>query len=359
MKRQPRSPFAALFGLLGLWVGIELVYASKWLSFTATDRPTPQASRPTNTLKDLLTRQPGQPVAKVWFAPYTTFPETGAIESRFRSGVYDTFRAFPNNGLKTNYGAFKLSPADSLFAQISSDGIEAEARLAQQLGYTQFALDLGAVVEPDAALELCQRTKGCRKSSDGYALFPISPETSRLIASFASLHRTIALLPEQSAAFRWNGLVFQPEHWWLPSPESLKVSSGSFRLRARPSWTMSLYRFDPAAIAPTARHILAPKDLLVKAMVGPGLAGVDLCISSKLTTSTDASCHKVQLRKGERPVDITRWLPVGSVTEIKVQYLYNLYGFPATIDELPIETTESGAPQASPFSLEIAPLRPR
>ena len=359
MSQSTHSPVAAFFGLLALWVGVELLYASRWLSFATSDRSPPHNSQANNTLRDLLSRPTGQPVAKVWFAPYNTFPETGAIESRIRTGVYDTFKAFPSNGLKTNYGAFKLSPADSLFAQISSDGIEAEARLAKQLGYTQFALDLGAVVEPTAALALCQRTKGCQKSSDGYALFPIGPEASRNIEALASVRRAIALLPEQSAAFRWNGLVFEPEHWWLPSTESLTGSASSFRLRARPTWTMSLYRFNPTGLAPTARQVLAPKDLLVKAMVGPGLAGVDLCISPKVSTPSNAACHKVQLRKGAAPVDITGWLPAGSVTEIKVEHLYDLRGFPATMDELPISDSGEGAQQASPFSLDIAPLRPR
>ena len=356
---QSRSPVTVLWGLLALWIGIELFYSSRWLNFAASDQQPTRHLRTRDALRDMLSRPAGKPVTRVWFAPYTTFPETGAIESRMRSGVYDTFKAFPRNGLITNYGAFKLSPADSLFAQISSDGIAAEAELAKQLGYTKLALDLGSIVDAEVAIKLCKYTTGCKISGDGYALFPLSAKDGGPIKSLASVRRSIALLPQQSAAFRWNGLVFQPGHWWLPGPESLMDSSGFLSVRAKPIWTTALYRFNPIGVAPAARQILAPKDLSVKAALGQGLAGVDLCIGKKDSPYFDATCRKVQLRKGAAAVDITELLTTGSVTEIKVEHLYNSSGLPARMDELPTVTSGEGYQQASPFSLDIAPHRPR
>jgi hypothetical protein len=88
--------------------------------------------------------------------------------------IHDTFLAFPRSGISRNFGAFNLSAAESLFAQSSSQELVAEARLAQELGYRDFALDLGALADSLPAVSLCRLSKGCQLTRDAYALFPLS-----------------------------------------------------------------------------------------------------------------------------------------------------------------------------------------
>lgn len=292
---------------------------------------------------------------KVWFAPYTTFPETGVVESRLRQGVYDTFKTFPDSGISSNYGAFKHSPADSLFTQASSQGLVAEAHLAQRLGYRFFALDLGAVEDPIEALKLCRQITGCQHTSDGYSLYPMNRKAIIWIRSLAAFQRRIPLLPQQSASPRWNGLVFAPNQWWLPKAESLKAATGSMRIRARALWALSLYRYEPSELPASARANLASRELSVKALLGPGLKGADLCIASKVTATSKNRCQIVSLRSGDGPVEITPWLSQGSVTQIQVEAIYDKYGLPTTMERLP--SVDNSELQPSPFSLAITPLR--
>lgn len=319
MKRQPRSPMAAVFGLLALWVGIELLYASKWLSLTASDRPTAQASRPTNTLRDLLTRQPGQPVAKVWFAPYTTFPESGYVESIWRSGVYDTFRSFPSSGLKTNYGAFKLSLADSLFTQTSHQGLSQEAELAKDLGYESLALDTGAVEIPAAIPRLCKRTPGCKLASDGYALFPLGTGRTAWIASLRNIRRRLPDVLEINAGQRWGALVFQPDQWWRPDLQKV-TNGGAIALWARPLESVSLYRHDLTALPTKAARRLQALDRRIQLRLAPGLEAADLCLETTPASrpGPQAGCRRIHLTHKSPVTELGPLLMPGRVTRIEL-----------------------------------------
>jgi hypothetical protein len=165
-----RDRSLVFFGLLALWIGMEVLTSSRWLAIRSIlQQPFARGPAP-GTLAALLQHSARQPSPRVWFAPYSVFPEPGNVESRFRSGAYDTLLAFPASGIASNYGSFKLSPADLLFAQASTQGLQAEAQLASQLGYQFFALDLGAIDSVGQGLALCKQVKGCQVSKDGYGL---------------------------------------------------------------------------------------------------------------------------------------------------------------------------------------------
>jgi hypothetical protein len=200
-----RDRSLVFFGLLALWIGFELLTSSRWLAIRSIlQQPYSRGPAP-GTLAALLQRSPRQPSPRVWFAPYSTFPEPGYVESRFRSGVYDTLLAFPASGIASNYGAFKLGPADLLFAQASTQGLQAEAQLASALGYQYFALDLGALDSVGQALALCKQVRGCQVSKDGYALFPLAQPPAAWLKGLRAVQRLIKDFP--SGPSRFAGLV--------------------------------------------------------------------------------------------------------------------------------------------------------
>jgi hypothetical protein len=327
---------AALFGLLAVWIGVELLYASHWLSPTDNHRPRPRPTSPSDTLRQQLSRAPGQPVARVWFAPYTTFPETGLVESVWRKGVYDTFLAFPGNGLKANYGAFKLSLADSLFAQASSQGLRQEAELAQRLGYRLLAIDLGAITTPQPLQALCERSHGCSLSSDGYALFPLNGASGSWIPQLSAFQRRIPQLPQISAAPRWGGLVFHPDHWWQPRLLPGLPAPGAL-VWAQPRWSVQLYRHDLSRLPPGVRQALIPAGSQVWLRLAPGLKGVTLCLKREGSgwRSGASPCHRIKLRHNAPRLEITHLLPPGKVTTLQLEWIYGPEGLPYPLRLLP------------------------
>lgn len=358
-QRESVDPLLAGFGLLALWIAIELFYSSGWLRIDAilrsAGRQRLNQARLARVAPKLITVLEAMPAAsrRVWFAPYTTFPETGVIESRSRSGIYDTFLTFPRSGISSNYGALNLSAADSLFAQASSQGVIAEAHLAQSLGYRQFALDLGAISQPSAAAQLCRRSEGCRISGDAYALFPLDAGRTGWIAELKDQERNIPLLPQISAAPRWGGLVGQPNQWWPSTSADLTPGDGRLRLRARPLWNLELYRYPLAGLPAATRRLLNPQGLRVRVLLGPGLRQVDLCLSSAAESAAGRPCHGVNLRSQDPAIDISRWIEPGTLTAIEVTLLLGRDGVPTTMQRL---VPPGGRPnEPSPFTLEIQP----
>jgi len=314
---RPRDSRTILWALLGLWVGIELLYSSRWWP----PAPRPQAVQPlpapvaNSSLQALI--QPRRS-ARVWFAPYSTFPEAGYVESTARRGVYDTLLAIPRDaGTAVNYGASKLTPADTLFSLAAAHGLAAEFRLAQRLGYGFYALDLGAVTDPAAATALCRRTLGCILSSDAYALFRISASSSpTLQQGLALLQRRLPLLPQQSAGPSWGPLVFSPFQWG-PVQFTPTAPASPFVVKALPKATLEIYRYPlsryPASVQPWLR--LTHGDVQLE--LAPDVQAAQLCIGPANT----ASCQVLRLGPGRRRLPIGEQLPPGRLTRITIQQL--------------------------------------
>ncbi len=361
-RKESVDPLLAGFGLLALWIAIELLYSSGWLRIDAilrtAERQRLNQARLTRVAPKLITMLEAMPAAsrRVWFAPYTTFPETGVIESRSRLGIYDTFLTFPRSGISSNYGAINLSAADSLFAQASSQGLIAEAHLAQSLGYRLFALDLGGISQPRAAAQLCRRSEGCRISGDAYALFPLDAGRTGWIAQLKNQERNIPLLPQISAAPRWGGLVGQPNQWWPSTSADLPPGDGRLRLRARPLWNLELYRYPLAGLPAATRRLLNPQGLKVRALLGPGLSEVDLCLSTATARAAGKPCQVVTLQTQNPAIDISRWIEPGTLTAIEVTLLLGRDGQPTTMERLMPPSDRPNEP--SPFTLEIQPPPP-
>jgi len=314
-----RDPRALLWGLLGLLVAIELLSSSRWWpprppgpGSSAEEAPGRPAAL--NTLLEASRNPQGTTPLRVWIAPYTTFPETGMVESLARSGVYDTFLALPVSGIASNYGAFKLSPADTLFSLASAYGLASELRLARRLGYGAFALDLGAVSDPDRAALLCRRSPGCRLSGDGYALFPIANgASSNLETGLVPLQRRIPLLPQKSAGVTWGPLVLPLLQWgaiaYRPAPDG----DPALEVQAKARINMELYRYPlnryPTAMQPLLR--LGDKD--VQLVLASDAVSAQLCIGP-----VDGPCQIVTLGPGRRRLAIGDRLPPGRISRIEI-----------------------------------------
>ncbi len=324
-----------LWGLLGFWVFLEFLVASRWWPPAARPPLAAPASADTS-LRALLEREAA---GRVWFAPYTTFPETGVVESRNRGGVYDTFLAIPvDRGLAANYGAPKLTPADTLFSLASGLGLAAELRLARQLGDNLFALDVGAVSDPEAATELCRRTAGCRLSGDGYALFrldgPAAGDGRELTAGLGRLQRRIPELPSRSGGPSWGPLVFHRLQWDPPEWQASSQALPRFRVKARLLGELEIYRYPldrfPAAVRPWLD--LGPED--VRLRLGRDLKEAQVC----LLPPGASRCEVLVLGPGQPQVAIGDRLRPGGITRIRLGTL---------IARAP------GAPVASPLTVEI------
>jgi len=310
----PRHLRNGVWALLAAWVSLELLVSSRWWPpnpIFVTDVRS-EASQD-NTLKHHLQKAPrakGQ-VPRVWFGPYTTFPETGVLESRVRRGVYDTLLTIPANGLKSNYGAFKLSAADTLFALASAHGLSGELRLARQLGYNTFALDLGAIQQPQRHRDLCRRSKGCLISSDHYALWSLDqPESSRVLqGALQTTSRNLPLLPLYSAGPSWGPLVL--------SPLQLRVSAlkgQTLVVEAKPGGPWPLYRYPLRAYPATVRSWLKLSATDVTVVLGPGLDQLKLCIR----TGRLGPCRVVVLNARQRSAAIGQDLPEGEISQLEI-----------------------------------------
>ena len=308
------DPRALLWALLGAWIGIELLYSSRWWPpnpvFVQDAAPAPQG-RP--TLANLLQQlpRPGGAQPRVWFAPYTTFPEPGYIESVFRRGVYDTFLAFPSNGLSANYGASKLSAADTLFSLASAHGLAAELRLARRLGYGFFALDLGAVTHAEAAQALCQRSPGCRITSDAYALWPLT-QPAAIAALAQGLHplsRRLPLMPQRSAGPSWGPLVFSPFQW---GPAQLR--DGNLTLQAQPGVSWQVYRYPLDRYSRSIQVWLQLAPDAVQLVLAADVSRLQLCIRA----NQNEPCHSLRLDANRRRGAIGTLLPAGQLSRLEL-----------------------------------------
>ena len=317
MTRQ-RDPRSLIWGLLSLWVVIELIYSSRWWPLNPLlQRPSGQSFPVSNTLKhwlDLHHRQTGD-VLKVWFAPYTTFPEPGYVESTSRSGVYDTLLAIPPAGLATNYGASKLTPADTLFTLASSYGLAAELKLASQLGYQFFSLDLGALAHPESAVQLCRRSPGCVLSSDAYALFPIGADVADLQHRLRAHSRRMPQFLQASGGPRWGPIVPAPLQW---GASSLKANTSTgldpwLVVPALPLNSFEIYRYPldryPKAVQPWLQLRLADVQLVPASDV----QAMQVCIGPNR-----GPCSLVSIGPGVRRVAIGDLFRPGQVSRIEI-----------------------------------------
>lgn len=303
-----------LWGLLGLWILVELLYSSRWFPPL---RLSPISKLDEPTLRSLLSANPSK---AVWMAPFVTFPEPSFVESSTRRGFYDTLLVFPSNiGLATNYGASKLGPADTLFSWASVHGLSAELRLARRLGYGLFAVDLGALADPHKGILLCKHYSRCRLSADAYALFPIA-EDFGLDRGLVELQRRVPLLPwrGESNGLSWGPLVFNQFHWGpvaIPVAGKLDLSI-PFELPARPSPELQIYRHPisayPASVQPWLR--LAPND--VQLTIPVEVRMLQLCIRPK-----NGICRVVRLGPERSRIAIGQWLQPGVLTQLHVQKL--------------------------------------
>jgi hypothetical protein len=311
--RQPRDPRRLLWGLLAFWTGVELLYSSRWwppnARPAAITAPTPAPTPPAG-LRTLLSAYPDD---AVWFAPYITFPETGFLESNARRGVYDTFLAFPTaTGLASNYGAGRLSPADSLFSRASVQGLAAEYQLARRLGYRWYALDLGSVTDPAAAEDLCRRSPGCRLSTDRYALFPIAAGGG-LAAELAALQRRIPLLPLQSAGVSWGPLLFSPFQWGPvdADPNRPLPAGAPLRVLAKPQFSFEIFRYSLDQFPAPFRSELDLADADVQLVLPPEVFAASVCIGP-----ADGRCRSFTLGPARPRLAIGNLLVPGQVTRI-------------------------------------------
>jgi len=338
------------FGLLALWIFFELFTCSRWLAFRSIlQQPVARGPAP-GSLAQLLPRSGPGSLPRVWFAPYTTFPEPGTVESRFRSGPYDSFLAFPAGGIASNYGSFKLGPADLLFAQVSTQGLPAEAQLARELGYQLFALDLGAMDSIGQGLALCQRVQGCQVSTDGYALFRLNQSAGTLIKGLASLHRRIPDFPQRAVGYRWAGVVLRPNQWFVPEGSDLLrelEDRPRVRIWAIPLISNDLFVYrDQDLPAPVASRLQSRQRRLWLTLA-PGVGGADLCLQGP----PDRPCLPLRLRQNQPAVEISRAVSAGQVSTINSLALFGPQGQPIRVDQLPF--LPGSATDRAIFGLEI------
>ena len=349
MRSQNKDYGLVFFGLLALWIGIELVYSSGWLSIRAILQAPIRTGPKANSIAGLLQRPHQAPPPRVWFAPYTSFPEPGQVESAWRSGVYDTFLAYPPSGVASNYGAMKLGPADLLFSQASSQGLAQEARLAMDLGYQIFALDLGAINQGGKIAALCKTVPSCQVSSDGYALLPLGRAHGAWIGSLGGVHRLYPDFPQRAAGFRWAGVVLQPDQWFLPAGSDLVIKPGPrplVRVWARAMSSNALYVYRDADLSVPVASRLHSRQRRIWLSLVPGLGRADLC----LQLPGKHPCSPIRLARNQPRREISSLVSLGQVTTIIIQALYGPGGEAIQLNQSPVVP---GSQEQAVFGVEI------
>ena len=339
-RPQSKDYGLVFFGLLALWIGIELVYSSRWLSIRAIFQAPIRTGPKANSIAGLLELPRQAPPPRVWFAPYTSFPEPYRLESPLRTGAYDTFLAFPPSGVASNYGAMKLGPADLLFTQASSQGLAQEARLAMDLGYQTFALDLGAINQGDRIAALCKTVPTCQVSSDGYALLPLDRAHGAWIGSLGAVHRLYPDFPQWAAGYRWAGVVLQPGQWFLPAGSDLVIKPGPRPLvrvwaLANPSNALYVYRDDDLSV-PVASRLHSRQRRIWLSLV-PGLGRADLC----LQLPGQDPCTPFRLARNQPRRDISSLVSIGQVTTIVTRAVYGPGGETIRLNQSPMAPDDS------------------
>lgn len=353
----PNDPLRIFWPLLALTLLLEILYSGRWLQPDPLRRPAARAGDGTGapSLQAMLQKRTpaGAAPLKVWFAPYTTYPEAGFVESTARRGVYDTFLAFPSRGgLDSNFGAPKLSAADGAFTMASVLGLGQELSLARRLGYSLFALDRFSLKEPEAASALCRRTPGCSLSGDGYALFAIASAPASLPQELSLLRRRFPLLPLVSAGPSWRSLVFDPTTFSAPRISSIPGVPGSavFSIEATRKGRLYIFRYPLDAYPPPLRawFNLANNDVILT--VPPATISAELCIGEEYP-----ACRVVRFSGKRRSQAIGSLLLPGRLNRISiVKMILNRRRFPAGANLFRIEV-RSPASFATP-EVNAAPV---
>lgn len=312
-----------LLGLLLLWGCLEILKASGWSNLLFGVRPgssaLPQQLRPGSLTALLKVQQQArnQPIA-VWLAPYITYPETGFIESDYRASVYDNLTLFSDFPLRLNYGYTKLSPMDTLAAQASLLGLGYEEFLARDVGFSWFAVDLGALQQPDAARRHCRTRPHCQETSDHYLLWSLMPTKRDIIPgpAHAVSTRRILDLPFRSAAPSCPPFVFNEKQWGLDRQSGLhhcvvvaKAVDGAYTLYSyptprypRPFWS--------ALEASRAGALLR---------LGPGIQFLRLQICA-------AQCSEVTLSARQPTLRLAAWLKPGAMASLRIDQVQAVKG---------------------------------
>jgi hypothetical protein len=321
-RRGQRDLLGVLWLLLGLLIAIEALYGSRWFSRDGLFKPstlaagTARASE--SSLRALLQQRQAasKGALKVWYSPYTTFPESGYVESIARSGVYDIFLTFPSQGgIHTNYGALKLSAPDGAFTMASIYGLGEEMGLAQHLGYNYFALDLGAITKPSAGIALCLTTPGCDLSSDTYALFSLAVSNASLKSNISTLKRRIPELPMMATGSSWRSLVFEPSAFKNRTVAAIKSSTPfiSFGVEVIPATKLAIFRYELSAYPPALRHWLDLGHHDVKLSLLPQTESAVICIGRQ-----PPNCELVRLSAKQTSASIGSFLIPGKLNKITI-----------------------------------------
>lgn len=317
-----RDLLKVLWLLLGLLLAIEALYGSRWFSRSGLFRPgTPAAATARaseSSLRALL--QQRQSASKgplrVWYSPYTPFPESGYVESGARTGVYDIFLTFPpQGGIITNYGALKLSAPDGAFTMASIYGLGEEMGLAKRLGYNYFALDLGAIVKPDVGASLCRTTPGCDLSSDTYALFSLAVSSASMRADISRLKRRIPELPMMSTGSSWRSLVFEPSTFKNRTITAFKGDKRfmKFGVEAIPTPSLEIFRHELSAYPPALHPWLDLDNHDVKLSLLPQTESAVVCIGRQ-----PPDCELVRLTAKQSNASIGSLLIPGKLNKITI-----------------------------------------
>jgi hypothetical protein len=109
-----------------------------------------------------------------WLSPYRQFPEVPPEGDNRGKGDYEYFAYIADSKcgrVSSNYGAFKGSPADQVFAEASKQGLQAELVLAKKLGYDMFTLDTRKIWLAAHDRDLCrQNARDCKETNDGFMI---------------------------------------------------------------------------------------------------------------------------------------------------------------------------------------------
>lgn len=271
MKRKPlatRTSIAITATLAAAYCA-ETYLASGWHNFrwnTNSALSTEDAPGPSKGDKDLKSlinshldceagaeqqksKKSESPKLSIWLSPYRRFPEEPAEGDNRGMGDYEYFTyltARKCGRITSNYGTFKMSPADKTFRKASEQGLRSELLLAQKLGYDVFALDTRKIWLTMDDRNLCMQDRGaCTETSDGFMVINLKTKAGPIkkpdflvnsvrIGPGIALEQSIEMhsitaarasqwygweYPKPGAAFRWsNGTENQSDSIELLTP---------------------------------------------------------------------------------------------------------------------------------------------
>ena len=271
MKRKPLATRTsiALTATLAAAYCAETYLASGWRNFrlnTKSGQSTQNAQGPSkgeNDLKSLInshldceadvdqqkSKKSESPKFSIWLSPYRRFPEEAAEGENRGIGDYEYFSYLADSKcerITSNYGTFKMSPADKTFTKASEQGLRSELMLAQKLGYDIFALDTRKIWLTMGDRKLCVQDRGaCTETGDGFMVINLKTKAGPIknpdflvnsvrigpgitLAQSIEMHSIAAARasqwygwesPKPGAAFRWsNGAENQSRSIELLTP---------------------------------------------------------------------------------------------------------------------------------------------